>query len=172
MQVDVGNKPVTRREATASCLVLLPPETLSALGCSVDSPFEQRDTKHLTSKKGPIISTATIAGIMAAKRTSELLPFCHPLPIEWVGVNIAWFSATILKVSCSVRVSHTTGVEMEAMAGASGAALCIIDMLKASSHDISITQLRLERKSGGKRFFERARDETETSAESATPIQT
>ena len=151
--VDVGCKEPTRRFASASCLVTLPPETLAALSAADSSQLPS--VAALTSKKGPILGTAVVAGVMGAKQTSNLLPFCHSLPIEGVDVNVAWYSGTQLRITCAVSITHKTGVEMEALTGCSSAALCVYDMLKASSHDIVITDLRLEGKTGGKRHFER-----------------
>jgi len=153
-----ATKVATVREATAQCIIELPQETLEALGVG-EGPMH--DTSTLASKKGPVVSTAIIAGVMAAKRTSDTLPFCHPLPLEAVDVDISWLSRSELCVQCSVRVTHATGVEMEALTGASVAALCVYDMLKASSHDIIIKDLRLMSKSGGKRRYERVGADSE-----------
>ena len=101
--------------------------------------------------------TAILAGVMAAKRTHELIPFCHPLALESCQVEIAQRGAGVLVVRCRVSVHHRTGVEMEALTGAAVAALTIYDMCKALSHDIEITEVRLLAKSGGKRRYRRAR---------------
>jgi len=161
--VDVGDKSVTRRTATASCLIMLPPETLAALGVSYgvsNSHASRAAVSTLTSKKGPILGTAVVAGVMAAKRTSDTLPFCHPLPLDGVDIDLDWHpefpSPPALVVSCTVRCTHKTGVEMEALTGCTAAALCVYDMCKASSHEITITDVRLEHKKGGKRTFRRA----------------
>jgi cyclic pyranopterin phosphate synthase len=154
--VDVGRKRIVRRDATAQCVVHFPTETLQALGLLCPSKaWEQRDITNLGSKKGPILTTATVAGVMGAKKTSELVPFCHPLPLDGVHVNLAWVAHDMLQVTCRAAVTHSTGVEMEALMGASTAALCIYDMCKASSHDIRITDLQLVAKSGGNRNFKR-----------------
>lgn len=171
--VDVGEKAVTRRAATASCLVVLPPETLAALGVTCDDDdgggrSPRAAVSALASKKGPILGTAVVAGVMAAKRTSDLLPFCHPLPLDGVDVDLQWHptfpSPPALVVTCTVTCTHKTGVEMEALAGCAAAALCVYDMCKASSHDIAITDLQLVRKTGGKRAFLRAEEPPEAPA--------
>jgi cyclic pyranopterin phosphate synthase len=147
--VDVGAKAVTHRIAEAEARVRLPALVARAL----------RRTGHRT-KKGPVFDTAILAGVMAAKRTSELIPFCHPLAIEQCQVDIQLESATsgaaVVIVRCRVEVHHKTGVEMEALTGATIAALTIYDMCKALSLDISIERVRLLSKSGGKRLKVRA----------------
>ncbi|OQS07630.1 molybdenum cofactor biosynthesis protein C [Thraustotheca clavata] len=143
--VDVSGKNVTKRTATARSIVRLPPNVLSAL--------QQND--ELLSKKGPVLSTATIAGVMGAKRTSDLIPFCHPLPIENCQVSLKIHDDSTIHVLCNVSVTGRTGVEMEALTGASIAALCIYDMCKALSHDIVIQDTRLLEKTGGKADFKR-----------------
>ena len=144
--VDVGAKAVTRREAIAEVRVRFPSEVAETL----------RET-GLRSAKGSIIDTAIIAGTMAVKRTSELIPFCHPLPIENCHIGIDFVSATELAIRCTVAITHKTGVEMEALTGASVAALTVYDMCKALSHEIVIDGLRLVEKSGGKRRVEQGR---------------
>lgn len=141
--VDVGAKDITHREAVAEARVRLPREVASAL----------RRSGHRT-KKGPVFDTAIVAGVMAAKRTHELIPFCHPLGLEHCSISIEQLGAQIL-VRCRVAVHHRTGVEMEALTGATVAALTIYDMCKALSHDIEIAGVRLLEKSGGKRAFRR-----------------
>ncbi len=141
--VDVGDKPVTRREAVAQALVALPAPVAREL----------RRSGHRT-KKGPVFDTAVIAGTLAAKRTHELIPFCHPLPLDGVKIDIRAVRGG-LEVTCRVTVEHRTGVEMEALTGASVAALTIYDMCKALSHDIVIGPVRLMGKSGGRRDFTR-----------------
>jgi cyclic pyranopterin monophosphate synthase len=141
--VDVGDKEVTARVATAEARVRLPRNVVLAL----------RRTGHRT-KKGPIFDTAIIAGVLAAKRTHELIPFCHPLGIENCTVQIEPAPGG-LRILCTVSVHHRTGVEMEALTGASIAALTVYDMCKALSHDIQIASIRLLAKTGGKRHFER-----------------
>jgi cyclic pyranopterin monophosphate synthase len=108
-----------------------------------------RKSGHRT-KKGPVFDTAIIAGVMAAKRTHELIPFCHPLALEDCRIEIETVRAGLV-IRCRVSVHHRTGVEMEALTGATVAALTVYDMCKALSHAIEITSVRLVEKSGGKR---------------------
>jgi cyclic pyranopterin phosphate synthase len=143
--VDVGAKEVTQRIATAEARVRLPREVAVAL----------RKSGHRT-RKGPVFDTAIVAGVMAAKRTHELIPFCHPLGLENCKVEIEEDKrGGDIVIRCQVSIHHRTGVEMEALTGASVAALTIYDMCKALSHDIEITSVRLLEKSGGKRDFKR-----------------
>ena len=142
--VDVSAKPVTSREAIAECRVRFP----------VDVARQLRAAK-LRSAKGGIVETAIIAATMAVKRTSELIPFCHPLPIDGCRVAIDWINETSLRIECVVKTTHRTGVEMEALTGATVAALTVYDMCKALSHDIVIGPARLLGKRGGKRDFGR-----------------
>jgi cyclic pyranopterin monophosphate synthase len=143
--VDVGAKEVTQRVAEAEARVRLPPNVARAL----------RASGHRT-KKGPVFDTAIIAGVQAAKRTHELIPFCHPLGLDKCDIEIeATPDATII-IRCRVSVHHRTGVEMEALTGATVAALTVYDMCKALSHDIQIESVRLLEKTGGKRDFHRA----------------
>lgn len=141
--VDVGEKQVTRRTARARTIVVLSDEIMDHL---------ENDDIH--TKKGPVFQTATLAGIMAAKKTGELIPLCHPLMLEKVGVDIHVNEQREVVVECTVRLSGKTGVEMEALTGASVAALTIYDMCKAFSHDIVIRETRLVEKTGGKRDFQ------------------
>jgi cyclic pyranopterin monophosphate synthase len=142
--VDVGAKAVTHRIAEAEARVRLPRIVADALKAS----------GHRT-RKGPVFDTAILAGVMAAKRTAELIPFCHPLALEQCHIEIALKAAGggagIVLVRCRVEIRHKTGVEMEALTGATVAALTIYDMCKALSHDIRITGVRLLSKRGGKR---------------------
>jgi cyclic pyranopterin phosphate synthase len=140
--VDVSAKPVTAREAVAECRVRFPAEVAKTLRAS-----------GLRSAKGGIVETAIIAGTMAVKRTNELIPFCHPLPIDGCRVAIGWRDDTSLSIVCTVRTTHRTGVEMEALTGATVAALTVYDMCKALSHRIVIGPARLLGKRGGKRDF-------------------
>jgi cyclic pyranopterin phosphate synthase len=142
--VDVGAKEVTQRLAVAEARILLPRSVALAL----------RASGHRTSK-GPVFDTAIVAGVMAAKRTHELIPFCHPLALEDCQIEIAPVGRAQIAVRCRVAVHHRTGVEMEALTGAAVAALTIYDMCKALSHDIQITGVRLLEKSGGRRRFAR-----------------
>jgi len=141
--VDVSDKTATKRSATAQAQVRFPPPVAAAL----------RDS-GLRSAKGPIFDTAIVAGVMGAKRTHELIPFCHPLGIENCRITIE-LDGDIALIECTVSVHHKTGVEMEALTGASVAALTIYDMCKALSHDIVIGDLRLLAKDGGKQSYAR-----------------
>src|SRR5262245_12075771 len=144
--VDVGAKSATFREASAEATVKLPPAVAREL----------KRTGHRT-KKGPVFDTAIVAGVMAAKKTHEIVPFCHPLPLERCTVDISDRAGGSIHIVCSVAVHHKTGVEMEALVGASTAALTIYDMCKALSHDITIGPVRLLSKRGGKRDFARGK---------------
>jgi len=145
--VDVGDKTVTRRTAKARTKVWFPPEVMSAFASYGGTSSE------VIGPKGPIFETARLAGIMGAKRTSDLIPLCHPLPLDRVNVEIS-LENNCAVIECECRVTHKTGVEMEALAGASIAALTIYDMVKAVSHDVRIEETRLVSKSGGKRDVE------------------
>ena len=138
--VDVGAKDVTARTAVAQALVRFPAAVAKALR-----------EGGMRAKKGPVLDAAIIAGTLAAKRTHELIPFCHPLLIERCDVSAEFVSATGLAIRCEVAVTHKTGVEMEALTGASVAALTVYDMCKALSHEIVIAEIRLLEKSGGRR---------------------
>ena len=142
--VDVGSNKATHRKALAEARIKLPAEVAAAL----------RESGHRT-KKGPVFDTAILAGVMAAKRTHELVPFCHPLPLDHCSIEIASQRGNILVIRCSVSVHHRIGVEMEALTGATLAALTVYDMCKALSHDIEIVSVRLLEKTGGKRNFRR-----------------
>ena len=141
--VDVGDKAATDRAAHARTIIELPAEVVAEL-----------DGDEINTKKGPVFATAVIAGVMAAKRTHELIPFCHPLGLENCSISIEVDESRAI-VDCRCRVHHKTGVEMEALTGASVAALTVYDMCKALSHDIIIRETRLMSKTGGKRDFER-----------------
>jgi len=142
--VDVGAKTATRREATAEATVKLPAAVA----------LELKRSGHRT-KKGPVFDTAIVAGVMAAKKTHEIIPFCHPLPLERCVIDIVARAGGKIHITCSVAVHHKTGVEMEALMGATAAALTIYDMCKALSHDIEVGPVRLLKKTGGKRDFKR-----------------
>ena len=141
--VDVGDKAVTTRTATARAVVVFPPDVVVRSGDA------------LRTKKGPVFDTAIIAGVMAAKRTHELIPFCHPLGLNKCDVEIEAGRGGTITIRCRVSVDHRTGVEMEALTGATVAALTVYDMCKALSHDIEIGPVRLISKTGGKRDFQR-----------------
>ncbi len=134
--VDVGAKAVTRREAAASAFVKLGPETL-------------RLVRSNTVAKGDVLNTARLAGIQAAKRTSELIPLTHPIPLDSVAVDLEVLK-TGVRVSCRVRAEAKTGAEMEALTGAAVAALTVYDMVKAVERGAEDVRLRLDHKSGGK----------------------
>ena len=141
--VDVSGKSVNQREAHARSIVRLPQAVMSHI-----------DGDEIASKKGPVFATAIIAGVMAAKKTHELIPFCHPLGLDSCKLTIE-IDGDNAVVDCRCKVAHKTGVEMEALTGASVAALTIYDMLKALSHDIVISETKLMAKTGGKQDFER-----------------
>ena len=143
--VDVGDKEVTQRMAEAEARVTLPAKVARAL----------RASGHRT-KKGPVFDTAIIAGVQAAKRTYELIPFCHPLALDKCDVEIEAARGGTIIIRCRVSVHSRTGVEMEAFTGATVAALTVYDMCKALSHDIEISSVRLIEKTGGKQDFHRA----------------
>lgn len=139
--VNVAAKAITHRIAEAEARVRLPVAVARVL----------KRSGHRTGK-GPVFDTAIVAGVMAAKRTSELIPFCHPLALEQCRIDIGFApGSAVIVVHCRVEVHHKTGVEMEALTGACVAALTIYDMCKALSHDIRISGVRLLSKSGGKR---------------------
>ena len=142
--VDVSDKAITTRIAKAQSIVHLPAEVLEII---------QNDEIH--TKKGPVFQTAILAGIMGAKKTSDLIPLCHPLPISKCDIDVSINEDDKVIITCEVKTSGKTGVEMEALTGASIAALTIYDMCKAFSHDIVIESTQLQSKSGGKRDFER-----------------
>jgi cyclic pyranopterin monophosphate synthase len=143
--VDVSDKAATIREARASGLVRMRPETLAMI----------LDRKVA---KGDVLDVARLAGIMAAKRTADLIPLCHPLGLDSVEVALGPVDASTLKVEARAKVQARTGVEMEALTAVSVAALTVYDMCKAVDRDMVIDQIRLEEKSGGRRGHYR-RDE-------------
>ena len=142
--VDIGGKAVSEREAVAEARVTLPAAVARALA----------DTGHRT-RKGPVFDTAIVAAVQAVKRTHELIPFCHPLPLEHCDLDIDTPRRGLIVIRCTVRTTHRTGVEMEALTGATVAALVVYDMCKALSHDIRIGPVRLLAKRGGRRDFSR-----------------
>lgn len=147
--VDVGAKTVTRRTARARSLV--------ALGSDIMQHLVPLGTggNDISTKKGPVFQTAIIAGTMAAKRTDDLIPLCHSLGLDNCQITITT-EGTDAIIDCLVSTEGKTGVEMEALVGASVAALTIYDMCKALSHDIIIRETKLMEKTGGKRNFRRA----------------
>jgi cyclic pyranopterin monophosphate synthase len=134
--VDVGAKPVTERTATARARVLMLPATLALISSG-------------GAKKGDVLGVARIAGIMAAKRTAELIPLCHPLPISAVTVDLS-LAADAVEIAATVRTTGQTGVEMEALTAASVAALTVYDMCKSVDRGMRIDAVRLTHKAGGK----------------------
>jgi len=144
--VDVSDKTPSAREAHARSIVEFPSSVAKRL---VDGDIE--------TAKGPVFATAIIAGVMAAKKTHELIPFCHPLGLDNCKISIEMDEDSNAVIDCRCKVHHRTGVEMEALTGASVAALTVYDMCKALSHDIVIRDTRLIAKSGGKKDFDRDR---------------
>lgn len=138
--VDVSAKAVTVRSAVARCDVEFPVAAARALRAG-----------GLRTAKGPVLDTAIVAGTLAVKRTAELIPFCHPLSIERCRIEGRFVGARTLRIECEVGLAGRTGVEMEALVGATVAALTVYDMCKALSHEIVLREARLLRKSGGKR---------------------
>lgn len=135
--VDVGDKQMTKRTAQAQAVITMQPETL-------------RRIAEGTMPKGDVFACARIAGIMAAKRTSDLIPMCHPLPIDGVEVEITPISETEVRLVSTLRCTHKTGIEMEALTAVSVAALTIYDMCKAIDRGMRIDQVLLLHKAGGK----------------------
>ena len=135
--VDVGNKPVTERMARASGRVRMQPATLARIrGGGV--------------AKGDVLAVARLAGIMAAKRTAELIPLCHPLPLNSATVDFSFPDDATLSIEAMVRVTARTGAEMEALTAVSVAALTVYDMCKSLDREMTIDAVRLEEKSGGR----------------------
>ena len=144
--VDVSEKDITDRTATATGSVLMAPETLRLI---IDGSV----------KKGDVISVARLAGIMAAKRTSDLIPLCHPLALNNVDVDLTCDpNRNALDIVATCRVSGRTGVEMEALTAVSTAALTVYDMCKAVDREMRLTEIRLVHKAGGKSGEFRAAD--------------
>jgi cyclic pyranopterin phosphate synthase len=142
--VDVGEKQPTKRLAAAQALIKLPLAVMQHL-----------DRGEINTKKGPVFQSAIIAGIMGAKRTSELIPLCHQLNLDNCALDIKVVDEDLVQIICTAKTSGKTGVEMEALTGASVAALTIYDMCKAFSHEIVIQEVQLLRKEGGKRDFKK-----------------
>src|SRR3954453_15641950 len=135
--VDTSAKPETQREAKASALVRMQPVTLTLI-------------RDKAVAKGDVLAIARLAGIMAAKRTGDLIPLCHPLPITSATVDFSFPADDTLQIDATVRVFGRTGVEMEALTAVSVAALTVYDMCKAVDRVMSIERVRLEEKSGGR----------------------
>ncbi|HEY9045652.1 MAG TPA: cyclic pyranopterin monophosphate synthase MoaC [Ohtaekwangia sp.] len=142
--VNVSDKKVTQRIAKAQAIIRVSDAILNLI---------QHD--ELITKKGPVFQTAIIAGVMGAKRTADLIPFCHPIGLEDCQVKIAVTGKKIV-INTEAVITAKTGVEMEALTAASIAALTVYDMCKALSHDIVIEEIKLMEKSGGKKDFKRS----------------
>lgn len=142
--VDVSEKVITKRTARARSIVQLPAEVLAQLSAG-----------DIQTKKGPVFQTAIIAGIMAAKKTGELIPLCHPLGLDNCNIDIQVNEQNEVVIECTATITAKTGIEMEALTGASVAALTIYDMCKAMSHDIVIKETKLMEKTGGKSDYRR-----------------
>lgn len=156
MMVDVSEKKLTLRRATACSEVLFPLAAARALHAA-----------SLRSKKGPVLDTAIIAGTLAVKRTHELIPFCHPLPIDGISFDCVFLTPERLRILCTVTTLARTGVEMEALTGASVAALTVYDMCKSLTLGLEIVSTRVLAKQGGKRDFASAPEKRTVPA--ATP---
>jgi cyclic pyranopterin phosphate synthase len=135
--VDVGAKPETERTARASGRVRMAPATAALV-------------RDKSMAKGDVLEVARLAAIMAAKRTGELIPLCHPLPLTAVGVEFTWDGGDCLRIEASVRTVARTGVEMEALTAVAVAALAVYDMCKAVDKAMTVEAIRLEEKSGGR----------------------
>lgn len=145
--VNVVEKQATKRLAKAQSIVIVGEDILRLL--------EQSGGKDVHTAKGAVFQTAVIAGIMAAKKTGDLIPLCHPLPLEHCDIQIAVNAEGEIIITCTAEITAKTGIEMEALTGASIAALTIYDMCKALSHEIVIKEITLLEKHGGKSDFVR-----------------
>jgi len=141
--VDVSAKAVTTRTAVATCLVTLGDELLALMSDG-----------ELKNKKGPVFHTAVLAGIQGTKLTSQLIPLCHPLPLDSSAVEVTPHTSEQVLVTCTARTTGKTGVEMEALTGASVAALTLYDMCKSANPAIVISELKLASKTGGKSDYQ------------------
>lgn len=142
--VDVGGKKITKRTATARSIIQVEEKILAQL-----------TNNDIHTKKGPVFQTAILAGVMGAKKTSDLIPLCHPLGLDNCKINIHINDDREIVIDCTASITAKTGVEMEALTGATVAALTIYDMCKAFSHHIIIKETKLMEKTGGKRDFKR-----------------
>ena len=142
--VDVGEKTATKRMARARATLVLGDEIMDRL-----------EKEEIHTKKGPVFQTAIIAGVMAAKKTGELIPLCHPVGMDNCQIHIQVNDQREVVIDCIASVTAKTGIEMEALTGASMAALTVYDMCKAFSHNIVIKEIKLMEKTGGKRDFKR-----------------
>ena len=141
--VDVSEKKISQRKAVARSIVELPPAV-----------YEKLTNGDIQTKKGSVFQTAIIAGIMAAKKTGELIPLCHPLGLDNCRIDIQILGNNLL-IDCTADITAKTGVEMEALVGATIAALTVYDMCKSMSHDIVIKETKLMEKTGGKHEYKR-----------------
>lgn len=137
--VNVGGKQITTRKATAKAVMFL--------GLEIISNFSNDE---LFTKKGPVFQTAIIAGIQAVKKTSDLIPMCHPLQVNGVDIDISIIDKEHIEILCTVEIDGKTGVEMEALTGATVAGLTVYDMCKAISQKMVLKEVKLIEKSGGK----------------------
>lgn len=142
--VNISEKKAIHRKAHAQSLMYLPKEILDLL-----------QNNEIYTKKGAVFQTAVIAGVMGAKKTSELIPFCHPLGLDDCQINITINELKQVVIDCRVELTAKTGVEMEALTGVTIAALTVYDMCKALSQDIQILSSQLMEKTGGKKDFKR-----------------
>ena len=142
--VDVSDKKITVRTAIAKGYLNVPAQL-----------FESFDGVDLNSKKGPVFSTAIVAATMAVKKTSELIPFCHPIPIEGCKIEIHFQKPTSIEICVEVKTTGKTGIEMEALTGVQIDALTLYDMCKSWTHDLEITNVHLVNKTGGKSNYEK-----------------
>lgn len=137
--VNVIDKKITKRTALAKANMFLGQEIVSLL-----------NDKEINTKKGPVFQTAIIAGIQAVKKTANLIPMCHPLPLDGIHIDISFLNDDSIDISCTVEMEGKTGVEMEALTGASITALTVYDMCKAISQKMIIKEIKLLKKTGGK----------------------
>jgi len=137
--VNVVDKKITKRKAVAQAKMFLGEKIVALLNDS-----------DIHTKKGPVFQTAVIAGIQAVKKTSDLIPMCHPLPLDGIDIGIKFLNDDSILITCSVEMEGKTGVEMEALTGASIAALTVYDMCKAISQKMVILDVKVLKKTGGK----------------------
>jgi cyclic pyranopterin phosphate synthase len=142
--VDVAEKKETVRTAIAKGCLHVPA-----------SLYENFDGVDLNSKKGPVFSTAIVAATMAVKKTSDIIPFCHPIAIEGCKVEIVFLNPTTIEITVFVKTTGKTGIEMEALTGVQVAALTLYDMCKSWTHELEITNVRLVKKTGGKSDYDK-----------------
>lgn len=142
--VDVAEKKETVRTAIAKGCLKVPA-----------SIYENFDGADLNSKKGPVFSTAIVAATMAVKKTADIIPFCHPIPIEGCKIEIGFLNPTTIEINVEVKTTGKTGIEMEAITGVQIAALTLYDMCKSWTHDLEITNVRLVKKTGGKSDYDK-----------------